>query len=121
MNFSQAVRAVFSKYATFDGRARRAEYWYFSLFLGLVYVAISVIGVLGGDTMTSFAAVLQGVIALGTLLPTLAVTARRLHDTGRSGWWMLLSLVPIVGLILLVWYCTRGTLGTNRFGADPVA
>ncbi|WP_250450327.1 DUF805 domain-containing protein [Caballeronia sp. ATUFL_M2_KS44] len=120
MNFSQAIRSAFSKYATFDGRARRAEYWYYNLLIALLNIGIVLLGVSGGEHMTGLVIGLQVIIGLGTFLPSLAVCARRLHDTDRSGWWMFVSLIPVVGLILLVWVCTRGTLGSNRFGDDPV-
>lgn len=113
MTFGNAVRSVFQQYAGFTGRARRSEYWYFVLFTVLVYVAASVVdAVLGIPVLT-----LLAVLAL--LVPTLAVTVRRLHDTGRSGWWMLLSLVPFGGIVLLVFDCLDSEPGPNRFGPSP--
>jgi uncharacterized membrane protein YhaH (DUF805 family) len=113
MTFGNAVRSVFQQYAGFTGRARRSEYWYFVLFTVLVYVAASVVdAVLGIPVFT-----LLTVLAL--LVPTLAVSVRRLHDTGRSGWWMLLSLVPFGGIVLLVFDCLDSEPGPNRFGPSP--
>ena len=89
MNFQQSIMVCFSKYADFNGRATRSEYWWFSLFIALVYLVLAVVN-----------EVLPGIFALATLLPTLAVTVRRLHDTERSGWWLLICLVPFIGLVL---------------------
>ncbi|VWD41690.1 DUF805 domain-containing protein [Burkholderia lata] len=124
MNFSEAVRSVLNKYATFDGRARRAEYWYFVLLSFILSIATQVIGVAGRNAGL-ITVLLLGVLALVSLalvIPGIAVSVRRLHDTGRSGWFLLLALIPIVGsILLLVWTCSRGTEGPNRFGDDPVA
>ncbi len=111
MNMIEAVKAVFSKYATFEGRARRAEYWWFVLFSFIIAVVLNLInpGLLGG------------IWSLATLLPSLAVGARRLHDTDRSGWWLLIGFIPVIGLIvLIVFFASRGHTGANRFGADPL-
>ncbi len=111
MNMIEAVKAVFSKYATFEGRARRAEYWWFVLFSFIIAVVLNLInpGLLGG------------IWSLATLLPSLAVGARRLHDTDRSGWWLLIGFIPVIGLIvLIVFFASRGQTGANRFGADPL-
>ncbi|PTT79259.1 DUF805 domain-containing protein [Pelomonas sp. HMWF004] len=91
MNFQDAIRTCFSKYADFSGRASRPEYWWFFLFLMLVYIAASLIS-----------DVAYWVTALVTLLPSLAAGARRLHDTGRSAWWLLIGLVPVIGGIVLL-------------------
>jgi uncharacterized membrane protein YhaH (DUF805 family) len=112
MGFSDAIRTCLSKYATFEGRAVRSEYWYFALFIVIIEVVAYAIdaGVLGSPILYSIA-------GLALILPSLAAGARRLHDTDRSGWWLLISLVPLVGTILLiVWFCTAGTAGANRFG-----
>lgn len=102
------------KYATFSGRARRKEYWMFALFNAIAY---GVAGLIDGVLGTSLVAAVYG---LAVLLPTLAVTARRLHDTDRSAWWMLICFVPFVGGIwLLVLTVLDGTPEENRFGANP--
>lgn len=115
------VKTVFRKYAVFEGRAQRAEYWYFVLFYIIVY---TVLGFLDGSLTRAGDepqwGLLTGVFALGTLLPSLAVSVRRLHDTNRSGWWLLLMFVPLVGqLVVLVFMILDGTHGDNRFGPDP--
>ncbi|AOI81142.1 MULTISPECIES: DUF805 domain-containing protein [Burkholderia] len=124
MNFSEAVRSVLNKYATFEGRARRAEYWYFALLTCVLSIVAQVVGAAGHDAglITLLLLVVLGLISLALIIPSIAVSVRRLHDTGRSGWFLLLALIPIVGgILLLVWMCSRGTEGPNRFGADPIA
>lgn len=114
------------KYATFSGRARRAEYWWFYLFFALLIGVLTAVDVMlfgydveGGDPTGN---VLAGVAALALLLPFLAVAVRRLHDRDKSGWWLLWGLLPLIGgLILLYQYVQRGTAGDNRFGPDPLA
>ena len=102
------------KYVEFSGRARRKEYWMFILFNLIASIVAGVIdGVLG--TMT-----IGYLYSLAVLLPSLAVSARRLHDTDRSGWWLLIGLIPILGwIVLLVFMCMDSTPGENRFGPNP--
>ena len=108
---------VLKKYVTFSGRARRTEYWMFTLFnLIAAVILMAIDGALGS------APILYSIYMLAVLLPSLAVTIRRLHDTDRSGWWLLLVLIPLVGPIaMLVFMCLEGTRDENRFGADPKA
>jgi uncharacterized membrane protein YhaH (DUF805 family) len=117
MDFQQAVKSCFAKYATFPGRAARSEFWYWQLFLTVAGVAVAIVdAVLGLHSKP-----LGLIFYLVTLAPTLAVGARRLHDTGRSAWWLLLWLVPLIGwIVLLVWACTRGSNGYNGYGPDPL-
>lgn len=107
---------AYAKYATFSGRARRKEYWMFILFYIIAYIALLLIDVLIGT-----GGILCGLFALGTLLPSLAVGARRLHDINKSGWWQLLYLIPFGGLVVLYFLVSKGTEGENRFGPDPLA
>jgi uncharacterized membrane protein YhaH (DUF805 family) len=109
--------AVLKNYVGFDGRARRTEFWMYAL------VNIVIMAVLYGLALAAHPlAFLYYLYALGTLLPSLAVMSRRLHDTGRSAWWILLVLIPFVGgIILLVFACLPGTPGPNPYGADPKA
>ncbi len=117
MDFVTAAKTGLSKYATFSGRARRSEFWFFFLFQMLALLVAGIIdGILGTDGG------FYGLVSLVFILPVLAVSVRRLHDTDRSGWWVLLGLVPVVGfIVLIIWYCTKGTAGDNRFGVDPTA
>ena len=104
------------KYASFSGRARRTEYWMFFL---VYFVIALVIGVVEG--LLSIGGYLTGIFALVHLLPSLGVTVRRLHDTGRSGWWLLLILIPFIGgLFLLYWAVLPSQPGANAFG-EPAA
>ncbi|HEY0419803.1 MAG TPA: DUF805 domain-containing protein [Acetobacteraceae bacterium] len=116
MDFGQAVQTCLAKYADFNGRASRSEYWWFALFCIVVNIVMSFI-----DRQTGMG-VLSILVSVALLLPALAVGARRLHDRDRSGWFLLLSLIPLVGsIILLIWFCYRGIAGPNRFGPDPLA
>lgn len=110
---------VLGNYATFSGRARRAEYWWFALAGVVVYVALNVIGSLS-DGLNSLTGLVGLVYWLGTLVPSLAVAVRRLHDTGRSGWMLLIGLIPLVGLIILiVFLASDSAKGSNSYGASP--
>lgn len=103
MDFQQAIKVCFTKYADFNGRASRPEYWWFVLFTILVGAALSVVS--------------QGlsvIFNLGTLLPSLAAGARRLHETGRSGWWQLLWLVPLLGWIVLIIFLAQPATGSSE-------
>jgi uncharacterized membrane protein YhaH (DUF805 family) len=113
-----------NKYADFSGRARRQEYWNFMLFLFIFVVAAYMIVFLGVALDSSIIAGIGGfltfVILLASIIPSLAVTVRRLHDTNRSGWFYFIGLIPLIGgILLLVWYCTEGTHGDNDYGPDP--
>jgi uncharacterized membrane protein YhaH (DUF805 family) len=117
MNFGEAIRSVFSNYATFEGRAARSEYWFFFLFCFLVQVAGNILLY----RLPLMQEVVLGLFGLVVLIPSIAVAARRLHDIDRSGWWQLIVLIPIIGLIvLIVFYCIRGTEGPNRYGPPVV-
>jgi uncharacterized membrane protein YhaH (DUF805 family) len=109
------------KYAVFSGRARRAEYWYFVLFNIIVAVVLSLIDtLLGTFNFMQGVGLLSGLYALAVLIPTLAVTVRRLHDIDRTGWWIFINLIPLIGfIVLLVFAVTEGTPGSNRYGPNP--
>lgn len=113
VTFGQAIRSCYSNYATFSGRASRSEYWFFALYQCLGILVCLVLWPFGiGQAAFSL-------FAIGNFLPTLSVLVRRLHDTDRSGWWYWIGLVPLAGpILLLVWFCSRGTVGANRFGPD---
>ncbi|MFT6464809.1 DUF805 domain-containing protein [Halopseudomonas sp.] len=112
---------VLRKYAVFSGRARRKEYWFFTLFNLLAMLVLSFIdGMIGMYSIEAGVGVLSGIYALGILIPSLAVTVRRLHDTGRTGWWILLAFIPLIGaLVLLIFTVLDSTPGSNKYGPDP--
>jgi len=111
------------KYADFSGRARRREYWFFVLFNLIVSVVLAVCDVvLGTYSAAASIGILSGIYTLAVLIPGIAVTVRRLHDTGRSGWWILIVLVPIVGwIVLLVFMLLDTQPGQNAYGPSPKA
>ena len=113
--------AAFAKYVTFEGRARRREYWTFHLVSILVVVVLAIgDGVIGTWSSDGDIGLLSGLYLLGVLLPTFSVGVRRLHDIGRSGWWLLVNLVPLVGpLVILVFGVQDGTPGDNAYGPNP--
>ena len=115
MTFPEAVRRCLTLYATFAGRARRSEFWFFWLFNLLANGVAAIL-----DAAIFSGSPLNAIVTLLLLAPNLAVAVRRLHDVGRSGWWLLIAFVPLVGIVvLLLWYVSRGEEGANRFGADP--
>lgn len=109
---------VLKNYAIFEGRASRSEFWFFTLFHLIAFILASVLdGLLAG--ITSGLPIFTLLYAIGTLIPSVAVAIRRLHDIGRTGWWYLLSLVPLIGLVLLVFFVFDSQPGSNQYGANP--
>jgi uncharacterized membrane protein YhaH (DUF805 family) len=124
VSFGQAIRSVLSKYATFRGRARRSEFWWWVLFVTVVNLLAVMVDQRLGLRVLPNSRVQYGwvtlVVWLALLVPDVAVTVRRLHDTGRSGWWWLLSLLYCVGGLVVLAFCSRDSeAGTNRFGPEP--
>lgn len=117
MSFAEAISAVFSKYATFSGRSRRSEYWYFFLLNIIVSVVVNILVRVVGLSVFSL---IGGLWSLATVIPGLAVAIRRLHDIGKSGWWILIGLIPIVGVIwLVVLYAKESQGEDNKYGSMP--
>jgi uncharacterized membrane protein YhaH (DUF805 family) len=122
MGFAEAVQTCLQKYVGFSGRARRSEYWWFFLFTVLVSMVASVLdSIFGTMSDTTNVGLIGSIASLALLLPSIAVAIRRLHDTSRSGWWILIGLIPIVGwIILIVFYC-QDSHGENQYGPSPKA
>ena len=114
MSFTEAIRDAFSKYVTFRGRSSRSAYWWFYLF-----GVLAVLAALAIDTALDTGGVVYVLVALVLLLPNLAVSIRRLHDAGHSGWWMLIALVPLIGFIVLLVFTLQGSQPPNRWGQGP--
>jgi uncharacterized membrane protein YhaH (DUF805 family) len=126
MNFSQAISAGFAKYTVFFGRATRSEYWYWLLFAAIGMLVTRILDAMLFAQMSAsgpspLQSLLSSIFILVLLLPSFAVEVRRLHDTGRTGWWLLLALSGIGVLLLLYWASQEGTPGDNRFGPNPSA
>jgi uncharacterized membrane protein YhaH (DUF805 family) len=119
MTFGEAIKSGFRNYATFSGRAARSEYWFWTLFAFLVGAAAGIVdGAIFSNLETGLVAPLTTLVFL---LPNIAVSARRLHDLDRTGWWLLIIFTIIGVIVLLIWDCMKGTTGPNRFGPDPLA
>jgi uncharacterized membrane protein YhaH (DUF805 family) len=113
VNFDEAIRDGLSKYAKFDGRSSRSAYWWFVLFSILVYIATEIVdAVINTPVFTALA-------VIGLFLPSLAVLVRRLHDTDRSGWWVLISFVPVIGSIVLIVFACIDSAPPNKYGDGP--
>ena len=123
MNIMQSISTVFSKYITFAGRAQRSEYWWFILFILIgSAVAAAFDTVTGSMNFTYGTGIIGAIFSLVIFLPCWAVEVRRLHDVGKSGWWLLIILIPLIGsIILLIWLIRKGTEGDNQYGPDPLA
>ena len=142
MSFMDSIKSCFGKYITFAGRAPRSEFWFFMLFIWLVTAVLQGLMFTMVDTSGMMAAAQSGtpyepgigmgfpivplillvVFILITFLPNLSVMVRRLHDTGRSGWWYWIALIPLIGIfILLYFFISKGTDGDNDYGPDPLA
>ena len=120
MNFPQAIASGFKKYVTFAGRSSRSEYWYWVLF--------SIIGGIVTGTLdyaifseNDYATPLNSIFNLVCFLPSLAVGIRRLHDIGRTGWWVLIAITIIGIILLIIWACQKSDTGANAYGPEPVA
>jgi len=114
VGFGEAVSRGFRNYSTFNGRATRAEHWWWALFIVLAGIVLAVVDTLTGTMGMGF------LFQLATLVPSLALGARRLHDINRTGWWLLLWFVLVIGwIVLIMWAIKRGDKGPNKYGPDP--
>jgi uncharacterized membrane protein YhaH (DUF805 family) len=104
VTFTESIKTCFNKYADFNGRATRSEFWWWVLFVILATLAANILSEKLGMLIT-----------LGTLLPYIAVTARRLHDTNRSGWWQLIGFIPLIGWIILIVWCAQESVSRSEY------
>ncbi len=116
------INTVKTKYVDFNGRAARAEFWYFMLFYVIIAILLSLVDSFlfssGADKSSSL---LSSIFSLALFLPSLAVSIRRLHDIGKTGWWVLISLVPLIGfIVLLIFYVKDSQPGTNEYGVNSM-
>jgi len=120
MTFTESVKSCLNGYVKFDGRAPRSECWWFGVFNFLIDIVAICIDI-SASTIYEKSELVSTLVALAFLLPNLAVCVRRLHDLNKSGWWVLLFFIPIIGpIVLIIWFVMRGTVGTNNFGEDPI-
>ena len=114
MSFTEAISDAFSKYVTFTGRSSRSAYWWFYLFNLLALVTALVI-----DYALGTGGIIYALAAIALLLPNLAVAVRRLHDSGHSGWWLLIAILPVIGAIVLLVFTLQGSEPPNQWGTGP--
>lgn len=115
MNYFDYYLEAFRKYAVFDGRARRKEFWFFALFNLIVSLIIKSV-----EEPMGMTGMLSGVYVLATFIPVIALSVRRLHDTGRSGWWILINAIPVAGWIAYIIFAfTDSSAGENQYGPNP--
>jgi uncharacterized membrane protein YhaH (DUF805 family) len=116
MDFMQAVQTVLNNYANFKDRSRRSEYWWWVLAYIIAIIAVSIVGGVIGASM-----LLSNLLALALLVPNIAVGVRRFHDIGKSGWWLLISLIPVIGWIAVIYFAAQPSDGPNQYGEGPLA
>lgn len=119
VSFSQAVRMAFDSYCRFQGRSSRSEYWWWVLFIFILGSALSLLELLLGFSSTAAQAT-NGLLSLALLLPGLGLSVRRLHDINKSGWWILLGLIPVAGaIVLIIWFAQNSQMQDNQYGPVP--
>lgn len=122
VSFGEAIKkAIVENYCNFSGRASRSEYWWYALFVFILNAAFGVVtppySLMDSHSVGT---IVSGVVGLALFLPGLGLAVRRLHDIGRSGWWLLIGIIPIIGWILLiVWYCKDSMMSDNQYGPVP--
>lgn len=120
MNFPQAISTCIQKYAVFSGRAKRSEYWYWALLTVPMVFILEQIDPFATHTLYGTFSIISTIFSLVIFLPTIAVTARRLHDTNKSGWWQLIAIIPILGIIvLIVFLAQKGSDEANIYDEQP--
>lgn len=116
MDFMQAVKTVLNNYANFNDRSGRSEFWWWTLAYMIAYVAIYMVG-----SILGMGEILVAILGLGLLIPNLAVAVRRFHDIGKSGWWVLIGIIPIIGALALIYFFVQPSQGSNQYGEGPLA
>jgi uncharacterized membrane protein YhaH (DUF805 family) len=115
VSFVEAIKLGFANYVKFGGRSSRSEFWFWTLFGFVASIVASIFDAVIGLGLFGL------LVGLALIIPGLSISFRRLHDTDRTAWWLLLGFIPLVGaIVLIVWFCTRGTSGPNRYGEDPL-
>jgi len=119
MDFVPAIKSGFQNYVNFSGRSCRSAYWFWLLFTFIVSIVANILDI---ALLSALGLPILGLLwSLAIILPSIAVGVRRLHDLDKSGWWILIGFIPIIGwIIFIIWACTKGTDGANRFGPDPL-
>jgi uncharacterized membrane protein YhaH (DUF805 family) len=110
MTFADSIKSGFAKYVDFNGRASRSEFWWWVLFTFLATLVL-----------TFISGIVANLFSLAVLIPSIAVAARRLHDIDKSGWWQLVGLIPLLGLLLMIYWCVQPAVEPNRFGGEAPA
>ena len=114
------IKCLTEMYADFSGRARRSEFWYFALFNFIASIVVSIVAGVLGSVIGDAASFLSLLYSLAVIVPGFAVSARRLHDTGRSGWWQLIALIPFIGaIVLLIFFTQDSSFERNQYGPNP--
>ena len=122
MNFIDSIKKCFTNYVTFSGRARRSEYWWFALACAAIMGVVTLFSMMVSAILPFIGILVLPVtliLAIGLMIPQLAAGARRLHDTGRSGWWLLLPITCIGIIFLIIWMCEDSAPGDNEYGSNP--
>lgn len=117
MTFIESIKTVYAKYGTFSGRATRSEYWWFVLYTYIVLLAFFALGIIAQSESLGLGGI--GIFIAISFIPCLALRVRRLHDIGKSGWWIFLGLVPYIGEFVLFIFSVMGSDGENEYGPDP--
>ena len=120
VSFAESIGTCFSKYGVANGRASRSEYWWFQLFLLIIGTVGGIADIIIFETIYGEKGPINIVLMLATILPSICVAVRRLHDVNRSGWWMFIALTCVGIIPLIIWVCSKGTDGPNDFGDDPL-
>ena len=119
VSFPNAIKFGFQRYFDFSGRSTRAEYWWWALFVFIANSILIIVDNIAGTTITPTTGIISSLFLLVIIIPNIAVMVRRLHDINRSGWWVFLGAVPVVGpIVIIVWMCKRGDEEENKYKSN---